>query len=141
MPAETISIMAGHQLPLSVVLMPLYMVKMHVHLAADAARSGRRCWSPAGRSRLFQFIFATIHDYVPGLVLWPMTDIGGGIFSLVVTAIFLQFWKPKDEVAHYKTERRRNRAVSQTTQNWLTPRMPRQRRHAARQQRREISRR
>jgi lactate permease len=26
-----------------------------------------------------------------------MTDIGGGIFSLVVTAIFLRFWKPKNE--------------------------------------------
>src|SRR5206468_1563186 len=24
-----------------------------------------------------------------------MTDIGGGIFSLVVTAIFLRYWKPK----------------------------------------------
>ena len=38
-----------------------------------------------------------MHDYVPSIVLYPMTDIGGGIFSLVVTAIFLQFWKPKDE--------------------------------------------
>ena len=26
-----------------------------------------------------------------------MTDIGGGIFSLVVTAIFLKFWKPRQE--------------------------------------------
>ena len=26
-----------------------------------------------------------------------MTDIGGGIFSLIVTAIFLNFWKPKKE--------------------------------------------
>ncbi len=26
-----------------------------------------------------------------------MTDIGGGIFSLVVLAIFLKFWKPKNE--------------------------------------------
>jgi lactate permease len=34
---------------------------------------------------------------VPGLFLYPMTDIGGGIFSLVVTAIFLKFWKPKNE--------------------------------------------
>ena len=24
-----------------------------------------------------------------------MTDIGGGIFSLVLTAIFLRFWKPR----------------------------------------------
>jgi lactate permease len=26
-----------------------------------------------------------------------MTDIGGGIFSLIVTAIFLRFWKPRNE--------------------------------------------
>jgi lactate permease len=32
------------------------------------------------------------------VVLYPMTDIGGGIFSLVVTAIFLKFWRPKEEM-------------------------------------------
>ena len=37
-----------------------------------------------------------MHDHVD-IVLYPMTDIGGGIFSLVTTAIFLKFWKPKDE--------------------------------------------
>src|SRR5207248_1636641 len=31
------------------------------------------------------------------LVLYPMTDIGGGIFALIVTAIFLKFWKPRQE--------------------------------------------
>ncbi len=50
-----------------------------------------------GSFALFQFTFATAHVLVPGLVLYPMTDIGGGIFSLVVTAIFLQFWKPREE--------------------------------------------
>src|SRR5205807_2600569 len=28
---------------------------------------------------------------------YPMTDIGGGIFSLIVTAIFLKYWKPQSE--------------------------------------------
>src|SRR5262249_31796848 len=56
-----------------------------------------------GSFALFQFTFATIHAYVPGLVLYPMTDIGGGIFSLVVTAIFLRFWKPHDEW-HYHAD-------------------------------------
>src|SRR5262249_23768749 len=50
-----------------------------------------------GSFAVFQFTFATLHAYIPGVELWPMTDIGGGIFSLVVTAIFLQFWKPKKE--------------------------------------------
>src|SRR5207237_7394996 len=40
---------------------------------------------------------ATIHNWLPGVVLYPMTDIGGGIFSLVFTAVFLNFWKPKKD--------------------------------------------
>jgi lactate permease len=48
-----------------------------------------------GSFAAFQLVFATIHAYVRGLVLYPMTDIGGGIFSLVVTAVFLQFWQPR----------------------------------------------
>ena len=97
LPTETLSVMAGHQLPLLSLFVPLYMVKVHVH-------AGGRRWEvwPAllvagGSFAVFQFTFATIHAYVPGLVLYPMTDIGGGIFSLVVTAVFLQFWKPRKE--------------------------------------------
>jgi lactate permease len=56
-----------------------------------------------GSFALFQFTFATIHLYLPGIVLWPMTDIGGGIFSLVVTAIFLRFWRPREEW-HFHTQ-------------------------------------
>src|SRR5262249_2625210 len=61
-----------------------------------------------GSFALFQFTFATAHAYVPSLVLWPMTDIGGGIFSLVVTAIFLRFWRPKEEW-HYGETRNAER--------------------------------
>src|SRR3954454_7199412 len=50
-----------------------------------------------GSFAVLQFVFATFHVLVPGVELYPMTDIGGGIFSLVVTAIFLQFWKPRHE--------------------------------------------
>ena len=35
-PTEKLSVMAGHQLPLLSFFVPLYMVKMHVHLEADA---------------------------------------------------------------------------------------------------------
>jgi lactate permease len=96
LPTETLSIMAGHQLPLLSFVIPLYMVKVMC--------SWKQTWEvwPAllvsgGSFALFQFTFATIHAYVPGVVLYPMTDIGGGIFSLVVTAIFLKFWKPRQE--------------------------------------------
>jgi lactate permease len=94
--ADRLSIMAGHQLPILSIVVPLYMVK-----CMCSWRQTLAVW-PAllvagGSFALFQFTFATIHAYIPSIVLWPMTDIGGGMFSLVVTAIFLQFWKPREE--------------------------------------------
>jgi len=95
-PTERLSVMAGHQLPLLSCLVPLYMVKVMC-----TWKQTREVW-PAlvvagGSFAVFQYAFATMHVHVPGLVLYPMTDIGGGIFSLVVTAIFLKFWKPREE--------------------------------------------
>jgi lactate permease len=91
-----ISTMAGHQLPILSLLVPAYMVK-----CMCSWKKTFEIW-PAllvsgGSFAVFQFVFATIHEYVPGVVLYPMTDIGGGIFSLVVTAIFLKFWQPASE--------------------------------------------
>jgi L-lactate transport len=95
LPTKTLSIMAGHQLPLLSFIVPIYMVKVMC-----SWKQTLEVW-PAllvsgGSFSLFQFTFATFHVYF-GAELWPMTDIGGGIFSLVVTAIFLQFWKPRRE--------------------------------------------
>ncbi len=96
LPTETLSVMAGRQLPLLSFFIPLYMVKCMC--------SWKQTWEvwPAlvvagGSFAVFQFTFATLHLYAPGLVLYPMTDIGGGIFSLMLTAIFLRFWKPRKE--------------------------------------------
>jgi lactate permease len=95
-PTETLSIMAGHQLPFFSLFVPLYMVR-----CMCSWRQTREVW-PAllvsgGSFAGFQLAFATCHKYFPGIVLYPMTDIGGGIFSLGVTAIFLQYWKPRTE--------------------------------------------
>jgi lactate permease len=94
---ETLSTMAGHQLPLLSFIIPLYMVRCMCNW--------KQTWEvwPAllvsgGSFAVFQYTFATIHDFLPSVVLYPMTDIGGGIFSLVVTAIFLNFWKPRHEM-------------------------------------------
>jgi L-lactate permease len=96
LPTETLSIMAGHQLPLLSLFIPLYMIKCMC--------SWKQTWEvwPAllvagGSFAVFQFCFATMHAYAPNIVIYPMTDIGGGIFSLIVTAIFLKFWKPREE--------------------------------------------
>lgn len=96
LPAETLSIMAGRQLPLVSFFIPLYMVKCMCSWKRTVA-----VW-PAllvagGSFAGFQFIFATIHAYLPDVVVYPMTDIGGGIFSLVVTAVFLKVWRPREE--------------------------------------------
>lgn len=96
-PAETISIMCGHQLPFLSCLVPLYMVK-----CMCSWRDTLKIW-PAllvggGSFALFQYTFATFHLWVPGVALWPLTDIGGGLFSLATLALFLKFgWKPRDE--------------------------------------------
>jgi lactate permease len=96
-PPERISVMCGHQLPFLSCLIPLYMVKMMCTWRQTFA-----VW-PAlvvggGSFALFQYVFATMHSWGPGFpALWTMTDIGGGIFSLVTLAIFLRFWKPKEE--------------------------------------------
>jgi lactate permease len=103
LPTERLSIMAGHQLPLISLFIPVYMVKVMC-----SWRKTLEVW-PAlavggGAFALFQLTFATIHAYLPNVVLYPMTDIGGGIFSLVVTAVFLKIWKPKQEWHFLKDE-------------------------------------
>jgi L-lactate permease len=93
--APVLSVMAGHQLPIMSLFIPLYMVRCMC--------SWKQTWEVwpvllvgGGSFAGFQYLFATMHSY--GLPeLWPMTDIGGGIFSLVVTALFLRYWKPKKE--------------------------------------------
>ncbi len=96
LPVKTLSVMAGHQLPFLSLIVPLYMIRCMCNW--------KQTWEvwPAllvsgGSFALFQYGFATAHTWHPSLVLWPMTDIGGGIFSLVVTAIFLRYWRPKNE--------------------------------------------
>src|SRR5262245_41849324 len=93
---NALSVMAGHQLPLLSMIVPLYMVKIMC-----TWRQTLEVWPvlavAGGSFAAFQFTFATMHVYAPGVVLWPMTDIGGGMFSLIATAIFLRFWKPKNE--------------------------------------------
>jgi lactate permease len=87
----TLSQMAGRQLPLLSFIVPLWMVR-----SMCSWRQTLAIW-PAllvagGSFSLFQLAFA----HSPSL--YNMTDIGGGIFSLIVTAIFLRFfWKPRDE--------------------------------------------
>jgi lactate permease len=91
---QTLSIMAGHQLPFISLFVPLYMVR-----CMCSWRQTFEIWPVllvgGGSFAVFQFVFATMTPF--GIALFPMTDVGGGIFSLVLTAIFLRFWKPRKE--------------------------------------------
>jgi lactate permease len=104
---KALSVMAGHQLPLLSLFIPLYMVK-----CMCSWRKTLEIW-PAllvsgGSFAVFQYTFATFHVAFPDIVLYPMTDIGGGIFSLLVTAVFLKFWKPRQEWHFSADEARAN---------------------------------
>jgi L-lactate transport len=95
----TLSRMAGNQLPFLSLVVPLWMVRCMCNWRQTLA-----IWPvllvAGGSFAVFQYVFAHSRS------LYNMTDIGGGIFSLVVTAIFLQFWKPKDEW-HYPASKAR----------------------------------
>jgi len=94
---ETLSVMAGHQLPLLSCLVPMYMVKCMGTWKQTFAVLPVLIVA-GGSFAVAQFLFATMHYHIPGApTVWPLTDVGGAIFSLVVTAIFLKFWKPRDE--------------------------------------------
>ncbi len=89
LPTQTLSIMAGHQLPLMSFVIPLYMVK-----CMCSWRKTFEIWPVllvAGGT------FAATQYTLAVTPLYPMTDIAGGIFALVATAIFLRFWKPRAE--------------------------------------------
>ncbi len=94
---DTLSVMAGHQLPILSCIIPLYMVK-----TMCSWRDTLAVW-PAlvvggGSFAAFQYLFATFHRWVPGWSVWPFTDIGGGLFSLLMLAGFLRWvWKPREE--------------------------------------------
>jgi lactate permease len=103
LPGDALSVMAGHQLPILSLVVPAYMVK-----CMCTWRQTLAVWPvlavAGGSFAAFQLTFATFHVYVPSVVLWPMTDIGGGMFSLIVTAIFLRFWRPKEEFHFAKSD-------------------------------------
>jgi lactate permease len=97
LPAGNLSVMAGHQLPFLSFIIPLYMVKMMC--------TWRQTWEvwPAlvvggGSFAVFQYLFATMHRYFPEFPgeIFTITDVGGGIFSMLVLAAFLKVWKPKN---------------------------------------------
>ena len=88
----TLSVMAGHQLPIFSVIVPAVMLARVCSLR-DLVAIWPALLVAGGSFGAFQFLFATAHRYGLG-ELYPLTDIGGGIFSMVLTSVFLRFWSP-----------------------------------------------
>ena len=88
-----LSQMAGNQLPLLSCIIPLWLVrcmctwKETMEVLPAVAVAG-------GSFAVCQFFFA--HSFfIPKSDIYQLTDIAGGLISLIVTAAFLHYWKPK----------------------------------------------
>jgi lactate permease len=97
LPAENLSVMAGHQLPFLSFFIPLYMVKVMC-----SWRQTLEVW-PAllvggGSFALFQYLFATFHrlPFAEGVVVFYITDVAASILSMLILAAFLKVWQPKN---------------------------------------------
>jgi len=98
LPTHKLSEMAAAQLPIFSCIVPIWMVK--------CMATWRQTWEVlpalvvAGLSFAgCQFFFATAHRWI-GIELFNMTDIAGGMVSLIVTAAFMRFWQPRSVMCY-----------------------------------------
>jgi lactate permease len=95
LPTQVLSEMAAYQLPIFSCIVPVWMVKCMC--------SWRQTWEVmpalvvAGLSfAVCQYFFATSHLWI-GVELFNMTDIAGGMLSLIITAWFMRYWQPRSQ--------------------------------------------
>ncbi|HLK57326.1 MAG TPA: L-lactate permease [Chthonomonadaceae bacterium] len=91
---RALSHMAGNQLPFLSCIIPFWLVR-----TMCGWKETKEVW-PAiavagGSFALCQFLFAHSSNY-------PLTDLAGGLISLVVTGVFLRYWQPK-RIWRYET--------------------------------------
>lgn len=86
-PAQLLSKMAGNQLPFLSFIVPLWLVRCMCPWKETLGALPAILVS-GGSFAIAQFFFA--HS-----AAFALTDIAGGLISLVITAVFLGFWKPK----------------------------------------------
>ena len=86
MDAGTLSRMAGNQLPFLSVIVPFWLVRCMCGWK-DTFAVLPAIAVAGGSFALCQYFFAHSSAF-------PLTDIAGGLISLIVTAAFLRFWKP-----------------------------------------------
>ncbi len=84
---QQLSHMAGNQLPFLSFVIPFWLVKCMCSWK-QTFEALPAIIVAGGSFAVSQYLFAHSKNF-------PLTDIAGGLISLVVTAIFLRFWSPK----------------------------------------------
>ncbi len=85
--AGTLSRMAGNQLPFLSVIVPFWLVRCMCGWK-DTFAVLPAIAVAGGSFAICQYVFAHSSAF-------PLTDIAGGLISLILTAAFLRFWKPQ----------------------------------------------
>ena len=92
---QVLSHMAGNQLPILSCIIPLWLVR--TMCGWKETKEVLPAIAVAGGSfALCQFLFAHSSAY-------PLTDLAGGLISLIVTGVFLRYWRPK-RIWRYETK-------------------------------------
>src|SRR4029077_10344296 len=91
---DTLSSMAGHQLPFISILVPFWLVATFVKMEGGTWKEVFEVWPAALCAGA---TFAVVPFFASGNTSFHlMTDVVSGVFSVVCTALFLRFvWHPK----------------------------------------------
>lgn len=95
-PDHLIGMMAGRQLPFFSIIVPFWMVATLVFMDKGKWKDVWEVWPATlvcgGSFALTQFLMSQAGNVM-------LVDIGSGIISMVVTALFLKVWQPKHIIA------------------------------------------
>jgi lactate permease len=116
----TLSTMAGHQLPWVSILVPFWLVATFVKMEGGTWKEAFEVWPGvlvSGAS------FAVMQWFASG---WApthlMTDVVAGVFSVVITALFLRFvWHPKTRFLLKAEREAGGGAVTVDRKDWKYP--------------------
>lgn len=103
---QLLSHMAGNQLPILSCIVPLWLVRFMCKWK-ETLEVLPAILVAGGTFAISQYIFAHSPNY-------PLTDLAGGLIALIVTAIFLNFWKPKT-IWRYETHHKDAQGTEVTT--------------------------
>lgn len=92
---RTLSHMAGNQLPILSCIVPLWLVRCMCSWK-ETKEVMPAIMVAGGSFAICQYLFAHSSSY-------PLTDLAGGLISLVITGAFLRYWQPK-RIWRYETQ-------------------------------------